>query len=191
MAVATKTDRTNGHHQTGGREVPELPTFTFKDTGITVRLRKLSPFMGDQLGKALRKEKPAPEPPVNEVDYGDGKITKEPNPADPAYQQALTEYEYWVSFEAGQRSIRAVIEYGVDLDPDQIDMEAVTRVRAMMAVIGASIEEMSDREVYIKYVCVGTQEDLNELLEAATRRSQPTEAAIADNVTAFRRDVSA
>lgn len=190
MTAATK-DRTNGHHQTAGREVPALPTFTFKDTGITVRLRKLSPYMGDQIGKAVRREKPAPEVPQNPVDYGDGKTAMEPNPADPDYQQALAEYEQWIAFESGQRLLRLVVEHAVDVSDEEIDQAAVAEKRAIMASIGASIDEFSDRDVYIKYVCVGTQEDMEDLMAAATRRSQPTEAAIADNVTAFRRDVSA
>jgi len=172
---------------TKGRTVPPLPTFTFKDTGITVGLRKLSPYVGDQIGKAIRKERPAPKPPLNEVDYGDGKKVSEENTADASYQRALAEYEQWVAFEAGQRTIRAVLDYAIALDTDQVDADAVAQARAMMAAIGAPLDDdISDRDVYIKYVCLGTQEDLSDLLEAATRRSQPTEAAIAENVTAFR-----
>jgi hypothetical protein len=172
---------------TDGRTPPELPTFTFKDTGVTVHLRKLSPFMADQIGKALRKEKPAPTPPLNTVDYGDGKTTKEPNPADPAYQQALADYEAWIAGEAGQRLIQIVLDYAVEVG--EIDTAHVASVRAIMAAIGAPVED-DDRTVYLKYIAVGSQDDLDDLLTAATRRSQPTEAAIVDNVTAFPGNVS-
>jgi hypothetical protein len=174
---------------TKGRTVPPLPTFTFKDSGITVKIRKLSPFMGDLIGRSLRKERAAPEPPINMVQYGDGKPTPEPNAGDPAYLQALGEYEAWVAGEAGKRMMNLVIESAIVVD--DVDTDEVARVRATMKKIGAPIEdEMTDREVYIRFVCVGTPDDLEDLMTAATRRSQPTEAVIAENVTAFRREVS-
>lgn len=174
---------------TKGRTPPPLPTFTFQDSGITVSIRKLSPFMGEQIGRSLKKEHPAPKPPINEVSYGDGKPVQEENLADPDYLLAMQIYEQEMAHEAGQRMMDLVIEAAVVID--QVDLVEVARIRAVMAAIGAPIEdEMSDREVYIRFVCIGTQDDLEELMAAATRRSQPTEAAIAENVTAFRREVS-
>lgn len=174
---------------TKGRTPPALPSYTFKDSGITVQLRKLSPFMGDQVGRALRKEREAPNPPVNMVQYGDGKPTAEPNLADPAYQRELEEYETWVAQEAGKRMMDLVIRAAIVID--DVDEDEVARVREVMEAVGAPIDpDMSDREVYIRFVCVGTQDDLEDLMAAATRRSQPTEAAIRENVAAFRSDVS-
>jgi len=176
---------------TKGRTVPSLPTHTFKDSGITVSLRKLSPFTGDLIGRSLRKERPAPEPPVNLVQYGDGMPVQEKNTADPAYLQAMQEYDVWIAAEAGRRLMNLVIEEAIVIKPEDIDADEVKRVRASMAKIGAPIDaENDDREVYIRYVCIATQEDLEELIAAATRRSQPTEAAIAENVLAFQGNVS-
>jgi hypothetical protein len=174
---------------TKGRTPPALPTYTFKDTGITVKLRKLSPFMGDQIGRTLRKEREAPQAPVNMVQYGDGKPIAEPNLADPAYQRELANYENWVAAEAGKRMMELIIRAAIVIE--DVDEDEVARVREVMEAVGAPIDpEMSDREVYIRFVCVGTQDDLEDLMGAATRRSQPTEAAIAENVAAFRSDVS-
>lgn len=174
---------------TKGRTPPPLPTFTFPDSGITVSVRKLSPFMGEQIGRSLRKEHPAPKPPINIVMYGDGKPVQEENLADPDYLAAMQQYEQEQAHEAGQRMMNLVIQAAVVLD--DVDTAEVARIRAVMAAVGAPIDdEMDDREVYIRFVCIGTQDDLEDLMEAATRRSQPTEAAIAENVTAFRSQVS-
>jgi len=176
---------------TKGRTPPPLPPFTFKDSGITVQLRKLSPFTGDLIGRSLRKERPAPTPPVNMVQYGDGKPTPEPNTADPAYLAAMQEYETWIAGEAGKRMMNLVIDTAIVISKDDIDLDEVQRIRSAMAMLDSPIEDdMDDREVYIRYICVGSQDDLEDLIANATRRSQPTEAAIAENVAAFQGNVS-
>lgn len=177
-------DTQNGHAH--GRAVPALPTFTFKDSGITVAYRRLGPFTMEQLGKAIRKEKPAPKPPLNTVDYGDGKKANEPNLSDPDYLHAMQTYEAWVETEAGQRMVQMLVGYAIE--PLAIDTDAVARYRMMAAQFGLDCEG-DDRDVYIKYIAIATPDDLSEITTAVVSRSQPTPGAIQAAVDSFPGDV--
>jgi hypothetical protein len=181
-----ETPTNNGHHPaqgtTRGRTPPALPTFTFRDSGITVAYRRLGPFTLDQLNKTIRKERPAPEPPLNTVDFGDGKPVAEPNLADPDYERARAEYETWVQGEAGQRLVEMVITYAVE--PLTIDAAAVAQYRSMAERFGLLCEG-DDRDVYVRYVAITTQEDLQEIVQTVVSRSQPTGEAIQAAVASF------
>lgn len=169
-----------------GRDVPALPTFTFKDSGVTVRYRRLSPFTLNQLNAAIRKEKKAPEPPLNEVDYGNGKKVNEPNLADPAYEQALREYEGWVEQEGTTRMTDMIMTYA--LEPIEIDTEALARYRAFAERFHLECES-DDNEIYLRYIAVGSPEDLADVSTLVMRRSEPTPEAIQEAVTTFPGDV--
>lgn len=162
---------------TNGRAVPELATFTF-DTGITVHIRKVSPLLIREVSRAF----PAPEPPLNRVDYGDGVIKQEPNPADPDHITALGIYQ----IEIEQRVRRLMIKLGVEVD---IDYDVLAVYRAAMAEAGAALDT-DDKVAYVTGVCVGTAEDYQDLVKAITRRSQPTEEAVRDAQESFRGQVS-
>lgn len=185
MTDAVVNEKTNGH-RTKGRTPPPLPTFTFKDSGITVGYRRLGPFTMEALGKAIRKEKAAPVAPLNEVDYGNGKVT-EPNLSDPAYQKAVAAYDAWVEAEASERMVAMVITRCIE--PIEIDAEAVAYYRETASQFGLECEG-DDKAVYIKYIAITTAEDLSEITVAVVSRSQPTPEAIQAAVTSFPRDVS-
>lgn len=166
---------------TKGREVPALPTlpsFTF-ESGVTVRLRKVSPFLMNE----IRRGMPPPPPPKNEVDYGDGPVWEE-NPTDPEYQQQLKEHEAEVSMEI----LRTAIEFSVEFEisDEQIE-EEVARLRERMHKRKRPIElsESDPRVAYILYVCGPGDEELGKLAKAIFRISQPTEEAIAEQVATF------
>lgn len=159
--------------RTRGRIVQALPTFTFKDTGITVSIRKVSPLLGMEIRKAF----PPPKPPVVHTELGD-----EENPADPDYERAMEEYGMLIEDKAS----RLYIKRGVECE---VDTAAVASLRADMADMGITLDP-DDKYVYIKYICVGSDQDYQELIEAITRRSQPTEAAVQETIDMFQPAVS-
>jgi hypothetical protein len=156
-----------------------ISEFTFKDTGITVKIRKVSPMLAADVNASM----PDPLPPEQEVDYGEprGKVM-ERNYGDPQYADDLAKHRQKV-FQALQRVMvkRAVIVEGAEW------LEAVKEYRGfILQETGAPLDEPDDLLVYVMRVCVGTQEDMMELLEAITKRSQPTQEAIEQAKRSFR-----
>lgn len=163
--------------QRNGRIPPELPEFTFVGSDITVRLRKVSPFLLGEVAKSV----PKPMPPLNTVDYGNGP-TQEPNEADPGYLQALEEYKQ----EVGNRNLRALIHLGVECE---VDAAAVQALRTQMATFGVDLDP-DDKWVYIVNIAITDTDEIVELRDAILRKSQPTEGAVQESLAAFPGDVS-
>lgn len=157
-----------------------LTDFTFRDTGITVKIRKISPMLAADIAAAI----PEPLPPENEVDYGPpkGKV-KEPNLTDPDYQRKLLEHSRRV-FIAWRR---VMVMRAVDKDslPDGWDEEVKQYRDFIREQTGKEIDEPEDLVVYILRICVGSEEDLGEFINAVTRRSQPTAEVIEQAKASF------
>ncbi len=145
----------------------ELTPFTFKDTGLQVMIRKVSPLLVNELNRAF----PAPRPPAQEVDYGDGVKRIEENPASPEYTAALERHAQ----ENMLRLRKLLIKRGVVCEPD---LEAVQELRAQYKEDYGIELEGTDQEIYIMYICAGTDADLQDLLNAVLTRSQPTKAEV-------------
>lgn len=180
----------NGHVQKG-REVPpeKLYDFTFEGTGRAVQVRKLSALLRDEVRRAVRRDPDfpkEPEPPMEEIDYGDQKM-RHPNRGHPVYQQLLAEWHADLSRESGERLVALVIRRGVVCE---VDAAAVKRLRADMAAIGVDLSEYDDHYVYVAFVCVGPSADYQELLKAVFERSTPSEEAVRAHIDSFRGPVS-
>lgn len=179
----------NGHVK--GREVPPLPTHTFQDSGITVRLRKLSPMTSQRLSEAVRREYPPPEPPTYEVEYGDTQV-REINDADPTY---LARYARWQETTAkvfNERLLKLVCLDAIEIELDADAQAEITRKKRSLAVVGVAWEDDPDLSVdenarlfYVQHCCLASPDDMRELYAAVTARSQPTEAAVAAHVETF------
>lgn len=145
--------------------------FTFPDTGIRVKINKVSPFVLQDVEESI----PEPAPPEQEVDYGPprGKV-RERNFADPAYALLLNEHRRQVL----QAYRRAVILRGVEpCDPKW--KEQVEEYREFIRQQTGKAPTEVDLVVYVLRICVGTMADLNDLLEVITSRSMPTPEAVA------------
>lgn len=178
----TNTVQLNGNHQPKGRAVPDLTTFTFA-SGAVATLRPVSQFTQAHIEIEMRKQHPAPEPPMNEVDYGDGKKL-EPNYGDPAYEQALRMHQMLIS----SKVMEATIELGVEIEVDQV---ALDRVRLVMERIGVPLDEISDKVAYIKHCCMFDIEHEGPLLADAMRALiGPRQEDVDDHIATFQDDVS-
>lgn len=149
----------------------KVEPFTFKDTGITVGIRKVSPL----LLLKIRDRYPAPKPPLQEVDYGDGKKRLEPNPTHPDYLEAQQAYEQAMELRA--RTL--LIQRGVVLEWTEENKAALQELKDYwQKENGEPFPVEDDLVAFVSYVAVGSDSDLTELIEALVKRSQPTEAAV-------------
>lgn len=184
--IDTRERQNGAHRQGGGRTPPPLPSFTFPTSGITVQIRRLGPFTSDELTKAVIRQHPRPQPPMNRVEIG-GEVRDEPNDADPDYVTSLAAWERAVRSHASEKLFDLVVNYSVVCE---IDADAVEQARLMLQMIDSSaVTDASDRAVYVKHVCILSQEDVTKLLAFVTSQSQPTEEAVQAHVETFPGDV--
>jgi hypothetical protein len=173
-----------------GRAVPPLPTHTFKDTGITIRIHKVGPTTQQRLAQAIMKENPEPKPPMIETELG-----PEPNAADPAYIADKDAWEQQTRRELTERlMLIAALEAEVTID-DQARAD-IARKQRHLKLIGIPHENNPDltpdeneKVFYILHVAAGTPEDLGEFSAAVLRRSVPTEEAVQAQIATFQRDL--
>lgn len=182
--MTTETlETTNGHQQ--GRAVPPLSTYTF-DTGITVGIRKLSPFLRDDIEAQLRKDDrragAAPTPPLAPGVEGE----LEPNESDPDYLAARVSYEAALRPRVQEKLLRIAIKRGVEVD---IDQAALSAFRADMTAEGIDLDEADDKLLYVTRLCVGSNEDTQDLYNAIFTRAMPTREAVEAHKATFPRDV--
>lgn len=192
------TDVQNGRHR--GRTVPALPTHTFQDSGVTVKLHKLSPMTSQEIIAAVRRElaDTRPEPPLFDVDYGKGTI-QEPNESHPVYQRLLKEWNDKVQSIANERLFRTAALVAVELDIDDDWRAFVVRLRRRLKAIAKITfvddpdlnQDENDQIFYITHHACKSAEDIKEFYQAVALRSQPTEAAIEQHKASFRSDVQA
>ena len=158
------TEPTNGHVK--GRAVPDLPEYTFAN-GVVAHLRRVSQFTQAHIEIQARKRTPPPAPPLATVDMGNGPQF-EPNPSDPAYQQALQDYQALIS----SKVMDGTIELGVDVE---IDQAALDEIRRVMDLLGTPLCEISDKVAYVKHCCMfDVQTEGPQLADALRAVGQPT-----------------
>lgn len=184
--MPTLQEAVNGHVQKG-RDVPpeKLYPFTFEGTGRVVQVRKLSALLRDEVRRQVRRDPDfpkEPEPPMEEIDYGDRKL-RHPNRGHPVYTQLLKQWNEELNRESGERLVSLVIRRGVVCE---VDEHAVKQVRADMAAVGAALDDYDDHYVYVAFVCVGPSADYQELLRAVFERSIPSEEAVQAHIDSFR-----
>lgn len=122
-----------------------LPIYTFKN-GAVASVHRIGQMTIAHVATAAQK-KIAPVPvPTFEVDMGAGP-KQEPNPASPAYQQAVAERQARISLMV----MDALMELAVDI---AIDVAALDAVKATMELVGMPLDEISDKVAYIKHCCI-------------------------------------
>lgn len=152
--------------------------FTFKDSGVSVNIRKVSPLLAQRVSQSF----PAPTPPIQEVDYGDGEKRKEPNLSHPDYIKALQQYN--IDYEAKIRKV--IIERGVDIViSEEIQAEINEFRQYMLDEMKIDLSAESDKVVYITYIACASQEDLDRMIGEILSSSQPTEEKVNDAIKSF------
>jgi len=156
-----------------------LTDFTFKDTGITVKINKVSPMVVDD----VRASVPEPLPPEQEVDYGEprGKVM-EANYSDPRYLSEMDKHERKLNALVQ----KVIINRAVVLEGDDWKKQVDDYRKFILESTGYPLNEPDDILVYILRICVGSKEDMNDLVDAIIKRSQPTQEAIEQAKRSFR-----
>lgn len=168
----------NHNENTVPEKERKLWPFVCKDTGIILMIRKVSP----DLMRELYQLYPAPQPPMQTVDLGEGQTRQEPNPVHPDYLAAVQAHSVMLQ----EKMQRLLITRGVMLEMTPEVTAQVAELRTEWhEITGADLDD-SDKMLYISKIAVGTPEDLEELINAITRRSQPTDPAIQESLEQFK-----
>lgn len=178
------------HVTRNGRAAPALPEHTFKDSGISIRFRKIGPATQQRLAEAILREFPKPEPPVVQTDLGD-----EPNPADPAHEARVKAWEQETGGKLSERMLRmAACEAEVAIDAWAKD--EIARRKRGMEIAGMPWQddplltaEENERLFFVLHIACATTEDLQAFGKAVTARSAPTEEAVQRHIATFPGDV--
>jgi hypothetical protein len=185
-----------------GRNVPELPLYTFRDSGEQVRVRKLGPTTIQRISEAIRKEaaklpdghpNKLPEPPVEQIDIG-GVVRNERNDRNPDYLRRMQKWIEWQSGELNERFLRVCAVQAIDpiLSDEQIEAR-VEEIEAVLAIEGVELPRdprynkvQQDRILYLMHVCFGSQEDMQDFYNAMIYRTAPQEDQVDEEVRLFR-----
>ena len=195
------TDAAESFARTRGRSVPEFPLYTFRDSGVTCRLRRLSPVTMQRIQEAIIREWKAlppeddrafPEPPTEPVAIGGGPERDEPNPNDPAYKERLSAWESAVQKEVMERFVRIAALDACLFEPGEIDAAWCERFERRMAAEGSALGipkhyEGEDRHqiIWVIYHCIGSNQDLSEFVQHLVTRTQIREEEVAAHVATF------
>jgi hypothetical protein len=185
----TVAEHTNGTQR--GRTPPALPEHTFKDSGVTIRIRKVGPTTQQRLAQQIMRELPEPAIPIVTTEIG-----PEANDADPQYLLDKQAWEQKTRSELTNRlMLMAALESEVEID-DRARAD-IARKRRSYQIAHIPIDddptmtdEENERVFYILHVCCASPEDLGEFGQAVLRRSVPTEDAVQAQIATFQRDVS-
>lgn len=178
---------TNGQR---GRIAPALPQHTFKDTNITIGIRKVGPSTQQSIAQAIVRDMPEPAIPITDTELG-----PEANPADPAYLADKAEWDQKTRAELTRRiMLIAALEADVTID-DAARSDIARRKRSLELADTPWIPdprhtpEEDERVFYVLNIAAGTPEDLGEFGAVVMRRSAPTEEAVQTQIATFQREL--
>ncbi|HLC02387.1 MAG TPA: hypothetical protein VJK02_05080 [Anaerolineales bacterium] len=156
----------------------DLRPVEFPHLGLTLQVRRI-PTLLVQDWRATHPK--APLPPTQEIDYG-GQKRMESNPAHPAYQAEMLDYDYRI----GLLAIDFAIDRGVVLPPDEMWIRQVEELREWAGrQTPPVILPAEDKVVYVSRILLPDLEDLLLLRRAVFERVEPSEESIASAVERF------
>jgi hypothetical protein len=149
------------------------------DTDRNITYCKVSP----RLIKQMLDDYPIkpPQPPLNDVTWADGHVKKEPNTTDPEYLKALADYNTEIALAIND----FLIERGVVITLSKEDQEEVKELKRWWQQRYGKDLPGSDKFIFVAHILIGTPEDLRELVNAITRRSQATLEATQEALATF------
>ncbi len=146
----------------------KLYPYQFKDSGIEIMIRKVSPLLIID----MQKEYPAPQPPLQEVKIGD--LTRmEPNPDHPDYKRAM---EAW-NMENEERLRKLMVRQGVAFTLSEEQKQDVEALRETYRELYQKEIPYNDRDAYLFYVAIASPRDLQDLINAIMSQN-PTEESV-------------
>lgn len=137
------------------------------------------PIAPSSLYLDFQQKYPRPTPPMQEVKLM-GRMEWVENLAHPDYPKQVDAWNSMINAHI----TNTYLKFGVVTEPNDDDMVQVNQVRAML---GDLLRDLTDQEVFIKYVLIQGQEDFETLSRAIGEMTAPTEAQIANHVQRFQR----
>jgi hypothetical protein len=133
-------------------------------------VRKVSPMLAMEVDRAF----PVPQPPMQEVDYGDGRKRMEANFAHPEYQAALAARQQKI-----QEKVQAlIIKRGVVMTlTDEQKLEVADLRSWWKDEMGKELDG-DDVYVWTCHIAIEDEKDMTGLMGAIMSVSQPTQEAI-------------
>lgn len=153
----------------------------FKDTGVTVELQKVSPFVITDVRALAQQSRPKPPTRIVEED-GPLQGTVEVMQTDPQYIETLRQWER----KANELVMRMQIRLGVKSVIDPVNWKEkveeyrfqrelmIEELKAFKADYNPEPLPEDDLTIFILFVACGSTEDVKEFTEEITRRSYPT-----------------
>jgi hypothetical protein len=159
----------------------EYQPITLPDSGETVLVRPVSPFLLNKLRRAY----PPPKPPMQQVNLGTSEAPvweESPNESHPDY---LDERAAW-SQDHEQRIRRFNISLGARIEWTDEKRQRLAEMREQAARAGEEgLVEEDDNFAFISYIACITSKDYKYLLDTIMSTSRPTEEAIAEGIATF------
>lgn len=159
----------------------KLHAFICKDSGIALAVRKVSPNLLLEFQREFDERNPVPEAPTQRINYGTEdrpEWREEKNESHPEYKKALADRRSLLNNE----SQSLLIDRGVVIEMSDDDKASVKELRDYWKSSKGKQLAGSDKEVFVRYIALGTSEDMQELVQAITRRTQPTEVAVTEKL---------
>jgi len=155
-----------------------MKEITLPDSGITLRIDRVPPFLLSDIRSDILERFPKPKPPVYKVKMGlDDSEAETENRADPDYQAELQQHR----IAQGRAFIEALVEVSTECD---IDEAKVNRIRAWAGEKNSLPK--SDVVLYVTRVALETAADVEFFKHAVQGLSQPTEKGIEQALNTFR-----
>lgn len=158
---------------------PKTKDIELPISGRVVTIRR-PPIAPSSLYIDFQQKHPRPTPPKQEVVMmGKAKEWVE-NLAHPDYPKQVEAWNQMIN----SYITNTYLKFGVVTTPDDDDLVQINTVRAML---GDLLRDLTDQEVFIKYVLIQGQEDFEALSRAISEFTAPTEAQIANHAERFQR----
>lgn len=158
-----------------------LQPFIFPDSGVEVKIRKVSPLLALEVQRSIKK----PEPPMETVILASGEESQEPNRSHPDYEKALRDY----NIEVEEKTKKLLINRGVVITMTEEMKQDVKDLRAYMEDEMDTQLPVNDKEAYISYIAIASAKDFETLIHAVLGASQPTQEAVEEAKESFQGEV--
>lgn len=166
--------------QQKGRIAPPSAEYTFPGSGITIRIRKVSPLLRDDIDAQLRLEFPSPEIPMARRNYGtedEPDWIDEPNPFDPVYKEEQKKWLVQHANRVGDKLLWVAVRRGIELQLDEEMKAEVDSIREDFKLIGVDLDP-DDKFVYVTRICLQTLDELRELHDVIFSQARPSREVI-------------
>jgi len=148
----------------------KLSVYKLPVSECELTIRKVSPMLAMEVNRIF----PVPQPPQQEVDYGDGKKRLEANLAHPDYQAALLKRD-----ENIQKKMQSLIfKRGIAMVLTDEQKQEVADLRKYWKDDMGEELDGDDLFVWVSYIAIEDEKDMTGLMNAIMSVSQPTQEAI-------------